>query len=201
VIYIIESLSNKLTAVIKKYNADIDEEKEEIINYGLNLAIYEIILVPLIFISAFIFGIFKYVLVFFTAYGILRFFTGGAHANSRIKCSLIYFAYLYGSVFLAKYIWPDNLILFAAVLLINILVIWFYAPGDTIEKPILSSKMKKRQKILSFCTLAIIFILAFIFRYYDITVHNILVLSTIPVVFSLSPLGYKVMKCKHSYEQ
>lgn len=93
----IETLSNKITSLIKGNLDEISDEKAEIINYGMQLIIYEIFVLIIIFALALISGLFKYVLISFVVYGSLRVFTGGAHARTRLECTTTYILTLFGA--------------------------------------------------------------------------------------------------------
>jgi len=196
----IDMLSLKLTNIIKNNLGDITEEKAEEINYGLNIIIYEfivyVVLIPIMIIS----GLFKYCITYITIYGILRIFTGGAHAKTRLGCFLTYSISLFGICYLSKFIPAINLTFTIIVFLAGIFVFYIYAPGDTIEKPILSKKQIKKMKFLSIMLLLYIFIITMIIRHFNQTLYNVIIFTIIEVVFFLTPIGYKLYGCKLSWE-
>lgn len=196
----IDSLSNKITSLIKNNLPDISNEKEEIINYGMNIFIYQTLLLLLIFSLALVTGLFKYIFIFFIVYALLRAFTGGAHSNTRIKCATTYIFISFGTVLLSKHIWADSFLPAILLLLINLIIIWMYAPGDTIERPVLSKRVIKRQKTLSLLIMIAISAAAIITWHYDKAVYNIILISSETVIFLLTPYGYKLLKCRHSFE-
>ncbi len=192
----IDALSKKLTDLIKENVEGITPEKEDIINYGIKLAVYEIMVSITIFLVALVLGVFKYFLVAFTVYGVLRLFEGGAHAGSRTKCFLTYIVTIFGIIFISKYIWMDSLCYSVPVFILNVYIAYVYAPGDTAEKPLLRKKVKFRLKAISLILTILIYATACILWHFDKTIFNVILLSTIPVTFLLSPMGYKLARCK-----
>lgn len=193
----IDALSERITLLIKKYVKDISEEKAEVINYGLNLALYELFLILIFVPLSILLGMFKYVLISALVYGILRVFAGGPHARSRTECTIVYFTILFGCSLTAKYLWAESIVLSVFIFLINLVILFVYAPGDTEEKPILSKKMRVRLKISSVFLVMVIFILSIVVWKYDKTIYNVIILSTVPVTILLTPIGYSLFKCKH----
>ena len=196
----IDAISRKLTQAIKQNVNDVTIEKEEIIEYGIKIAIYEVIVVSSLIALSLALGIVKYFLIYFCNFGILRVSTGGAHMKSRLVCFITYLLVMLGIVYLSIYLPINNLWIAIPVFFVNIMTVLVYAPGDTSEKPIINKRIRKRLKLVSVVTLVIYFGLALIVWTFDKTVYSIIVLSTIYVTFLLSPTGYKASGCRHSYD-
>ena len=196
----IDMLSLKLTNLIKDNLPDISDEKAEEINYGLNIIIYDvfmyIVLVPLMILS----GLLKYCLAYTIIYGILRIFTGGCHAKTRIICFLTYSSSLFGICYLSKFIPPINHIFTIIIFIAGIVTFYIYAPGDTSEKPIISKKQIVKMKFMSIMLLIYIFIITMLASHFDKILYNVIILTVAEVIFFLSPIGYKIYSCKHSWE-
>lgn len=192
----IDGISNKLTSLIKENIEGITPEKEEIINYGIKIAIYEIMVSITIFFIALVLGVFKYFIFAFIVYGILRIFEGGAHADSRIKCFFTYLVTIFGIIFISKYLPIDNIFYSVPVFIVNFYVAYVYAPGDSAQKPILRKKLKIRLKVISLILTVLVYIAACILWRYDKTAFNVVLLSTVPVTLLLSPIGYKLAGCQ-----
>lgn len=196
----IDALSNKLTSLIKENVSDISPEKEEIINYGIKIIFFEIITLLIMFSIAIVSGLFKYIFISYLVYSSLRVTAGGAHSRSRIECTIINLFILFGTVFLSHKLWADSCYPSIVVLIANLIILYIYAPGDTAEKPILSHKMKKRLKTASILHMLILFIIAIIIWHFDKIIYNIIIITTIPVMFFLTRPGYNVLRCKHGLE-
>lgn len=194
----IDSISNKVTALIKR-NSDISEEKAEIINYGINIFIYEVLIILAIFSLAILSGCFKYVLASFLVYGILRTFAGGAHAHTRTQCIFTYTIIISSVILISKYLWANSFLPSIAIFIVNIIILIKFAPGDTVQKPFLSKKLKLRLKILSILTMIIVYSIAIIVWHSDRFLYNVIILSTLPVIFLLHPIGYKALKCQQGH--
>lgn len=192
----IDTFSEKLTSAIKANVKGVSEEKAEIINYGINLLIYDIVVFTLVFSASLLLGIFNYVLASVAVIAMLRLYAGGAHTRSRLQCFFVYILTIFGIVYLAKSVQLPSLWVSTPVFLLGLGLLWLYAPGDTEEKPILSKKLIKRQRIVSFAALLLVWAASLVFWRFDLIVHTVIVLSVIPVLFLLSPLGYRACKCK-----
>lgn len=137
----IDTFSRKITDLIKDSIDGITPEKEEIIDYGLKIAVYESLILIFEFSVAIFLGVFKYFLVAFTIYGLLRIVEGGAHMNSRIKCFISYCITIFGIIFLSKHVRIGSFYCSIPLFIINFCMAYIYAPGDTLEKPILRKRI------------------------------------------------------------
>jgi len=98
---LLKKLCENITNVIKERVKDIDDEKAEIINYGLYLWIADIIKLAIIFTAACLLRVFKLAVVFVVCFGLLRIFAGGSHAKTFWGCLLTNSAITFGSVYLS----------------------------------------------------------------------------------------------------
>ena len=91
----IDKFCEYLTNKIRKENPEIDDERAEIIKYGLQLMVGE---VPKFFIMAAIawaLGIFKWTLVCFALMLPYRKFSGGFHLKTHLGCIIRNVTYVY----------------------------------------------------------------------------------------------------------
>lgn len=198
VILVIDALSDKITGMIKQNVKGISEEKEEIVNYGLNILIYQTAFTAGIFILALLVGLFKYVLASLVVYAFLRVFAGGAHARTRVQCSVSNLIILFVPALASKYIWAGSYWPAVFVLAVNLVAIYIYAPGDTEERPIISKRIRMRQKVVSLLLAAAIFAISVVAWHYDRRLYNVITITTLFPSFLLTPVGYKLFKCKQS---
>ena len=194
----IDTFSKKIVDMIKESVEGITPEKGEIIEYGIKIAIYEIIVIIIVFSLAIFLGVFRYFFVAFMFYGLLRIVEGGAHMNSRVKCFVTYVTIMFGIVIISKHILIDSPVYSIPIFVIIFFTAYIYAPGDTLEKPILRKKDKFRLKVLSLVLIFLSFVVCCIVWYYDRVYFNIILMITIYVAFLLSPIGYKLSGCKRS---
>ena len=100
----IEKLCNKLTKKIRNKMPEIDDERAEIIMYGLQNIIGELPKGIIILLISYFLGIFKLTLMAVLIVAPYRCFSGGVHMKTHIGC-IIYTLILYsGSALLGKYI-------------------------------------------------------------------------------------------------
>lgn len=196
----VEAISNKLTNLIKMNISDINDEKAEIINYGIQSMISEIYKTIIILFAAWIFGILKLILIAIAAFGIYRTFAGGAHARTQTVCLISNSLVFFSIVGISKYLNINSVYFLVPILMFNILIIYFYAPADVEEKPILSKKLRHSLKIKSYIVMFSIFIAA-TFMISNQVISNILIISTFYESLTLLPISYKIMGCARSHQK
>ena len=131
----------------------MDDEKAEIILYGIQLIVGEIPKIFLLFILSFILGIGWYVLFAFIALMPYKGVSGGFHLKSHLGCIIGTCLFYYGNVYLSQFIVMDTVtkyIVTAVVFLFGIAMVTLYAPADTENLPILTKKERRTKKALSY---------------------------------------------------
>ncbi|HEY9062744.1 MAG TPA: accessory gene regulator B family protein [Pseudobacteroides sp.] len=194
----IEYLCVKIVDFLKGSMDGIDSDKEETLKYGLDILIYNALLLAFFFMLAALLGVIKPVVVSLSVYGSLRIAAGGAHAKTRTSCFVISNLTFFGAVFMAKYLVITSFIPAIIIFFINILAMVAYAPGDTFEKPIISKRIKYCRKLASGAVA--VAVLAISFKVYDLdmVLYSVILFSNIPFILLLTPLGYKLLGCLHS---
>lgn len=84
-----EKFLNNSISKIKKKNPNFSEEKLEEIAYGLEAIYLTVTKIVIIFILAFILGIFKDMLIIMIFYNIIRTTAFGMHAKKSSHCLII----------------------------------------------------------------------------------------------------------------
>jgi len=191
----IEALSIKIANLIKSNIGGVDEEKEEVLIYGLDIIIYNSFLLVFFFLSALILGILKFVAISFVVYGSLRIAAGGAHARTRTLCFIISLITFFGPILISNLFLISSTIPAFIIFIANILAIIIYAPADTLEKPIISKKIRFYRKLSSLAIVVIIFLIALSVHNNDKVIYNVILFSDIPFLLLLTPLGYKLLGC------
>lgn len=185
---ICEKITEKIANTVGTYSAD----ELEVINYGLMIFVSTIFKLSVIMLIAAFLGILKPVLVAFFAFGILRTFAGGMHAKTSLQCLismiLIYLAIVYGATYI-----PINTFYKSVLFLIGFILIFFYAPADTAEKPILNEKQKK---ILRFCALITITLLYITSLLTPETLSNTITFAAFMECITITPAAYYITKSK-----
>lgn len=197
----IDKICAKLTQKIRKEMPEIDDERAEIIMYGLQIIIGEIPKGIIILVIAYFLGIFKLTLISVLIVAPYRCVSGGVHMKTHIGC-IIYTLLLYsGSALLGKY-----LILEGSTKLIVGLTIWIfcmtmiklYAPADTENVPILRKKERLQKQILSYIILTVEFIIAIFIP--NTTISGIIIFGDFIQTLTITRLAYNITKNKYGHE-
>ena len=197
----IEKICNNLTKKIRKEMPDIDDERAEIINYGLQLVIGEIPKILLLILISWALGVLKLTLLALVLILPYRTVSGGVHLKTHIGCIIATTIMYTGNAFLSQYlIWSNNFIKYVAVFLIwgiSMIMIKKYAPADTQDVPILRKKERKIKKILSFIFMTLTLIIALTIR--NNIISNLLIIGVAFQTITITQFIYKLTKNKYGY--
>lgn len=198
----IKKICNFLTKKIQEANPEIDDEKAEIINYGLQNLIGE---VPKFFILlgiAYLLGIWKLAIITFFIMLPYRAASGGFHLHSHLGCIIGTTLMYCGTALLSQNINlnPEYIkyILVAFVWIFGLIMIKLYAPADTENVPILSKKERKKKRIQSYILLTINLVLAILIK--NNTISNVFIFGTLIQTLTITRLAYTLTKNKYGYE-
>lgn len=197
----IDKICTFLTKKIQKEMPDVDEERAEVINYGLQNIIGEIPKIFLIFLISWILGILKEVLFMFIILLPYRGASGGFHLKTHVGCIVGTSLFYCGIAFLSKNIILGEavkLMLIACGWVIGMIMIKLYAPADTENVPILSKKDRKKKKIMSYLFFTMGMVASLLIK--DSVISNILIFSNLVQTFNITKLAYKITKNKYGYE-
>lgn len=191
-----------LTHKIQEEMPEINNERAEIIDYGLHLIIGELPKNFIILGIAYILGIFKLTLLTVILLLPYRTVSGGFHLKTHLGCiigtTLIYCGIAKISCYIIFYNQILKYIITLSVWIFGVIMIHLYAPADTENVPILSQKERKNKKILSYIFLSIALIASCIIQ--NRIISNILLLSHIAQTICITKLAYKITKNKYGYE-
>lgn len=198
----IDKICENLTNKIQKKMPEINDERAQIIKYGLQLMIGEIPKFILLIAMAIISKIGWLVIFAYITMLPYKIVAGGFHLKTHIGCTIGTFIVYFGNVLISK-----NLILQPAYLKyiiagliwgISLIMISLYAPADTVNAPILRKKERKLKKILSYIFATITLLVAMLIK--DNTLSNILLINVLLESISISRLAYKITKNEYGYE-
>lgn len=179
--YCIKSIKNKYP--------DYDNDKIEIINYGLESLYLTFSKVILIVALSVILGIFKNVVLLLLFYNIIRFTAFGLHAKKSWHCLLISSTLFIGGVYICEYLYLPFIV--KIILSLScILLVAKYAPADTEKRPLINKKRRKKYKILSVLSSGIFAILIVIFN--ENIISNYLLFGLIWATLMILPISYKL---------
>ena len=175
--------------VVKNKYPEYDEDKLEIINYGLESIYLTFTKIIIIFVLAIILNIWKEVLLLLAFYNLIRVSAFGMHAKKSIHCLMISLTLFIGGVYLCRYL-VIPLILKVVLSIICIILIAKYAPADTEKRPIINKKLRKKYKIISVIISGIFAISIVLLS--DKNISNYLLLGMIEATIMLLPITYKI---------
>jgi accessory gene regulator B len=190
-----------LTNKIRKEMPEIDDERAEVINYGLQNIIGEI---PKIFITlgiAYLLGIFKLTLITFLVIMPYRSFSGGFHLKTHLGCIICTTIFYCGIAFASKYIVLEQTIKYILIFLVwifGMFMVKLYAPADTENVPILRKKDRRKKQILSYIALSVGLIVASFVPSNELA--NILIFGNLVQTLFITKFVYKITNNKYGYE-
>ena len=197
----IDKICEILTNKIRKEMPEIDDERAEIIMYGLQNIIGELPKGIIILLIAYFLGIFKLTLISLLIIAPYRCFSGGVHMKTHIGC-IVYTLTLYsGSALLGKYISIDGItkyVLAFSVWTFCMIMLKMYAPADTENVPILRKKERKQKQIFSYIILTVEFIIAVIIK--DTTISGIIIFGDFIQTLTITRIVYQITNNKYGHE-
>lgn len=197
----IDKICTFLTNRIRKEMPEIDDEKAEVINYGLQNIVGEI---PKVFIMlgiAYLLGIFKWALFTFVALFPYKGASGGVHLKTHLGCIIFTTLFYCGIPFVSQYlVIPENIkyIITVCIWVFGIIMIKLYAPADTEDVPILDKKVRRKKQIVSYITFTIGLVVAILIK--DNMISNILILANLFQTITITKFIYKITHSKYGYE-
>ena len=197
----IDTICTFLTNRIRKEMPEIDDERAEVINYGLQNIVGEIPKIFLLFIIAYILGMLKEVLFMFVVLLPYRGASGGFHLKTHLGCILGTTAFYCGTVFLSQHVILDDItkyILIGISWIFGMFMIKLYAPADTENVPILSKNDRKKKQIIAYIAYSIGLIAALLIQ--DNVISNIVLFGNLLQTLTITKLAYRLTKNKYGYE-
>lgn len=197
----VDKICDKIMNRIKAKMPEVDEERAEVIRYGLELMIGEVPKFIILLIISAILGVFNYTIISLLAVSMYRVASGGVHLKTHLGCTLgTTFMYL-GNVFISKLIVFPNfiteLIVIIFVYIFSIIMISLYAPADTENVPILRKKDRKKKKIMSYIIVTILMVLSVFIK--NPVIKNIFIIGTLIQSITISKFIYKIFNVKSGY--
>ena len=199
----VDEICNRLTLRIKKEIPDVDDERAEIIQYGLEVIIGE---TPKLFILlgiSILLNIWQLALISFIVIGIYRGTSGGFHLKTHIGCIISTLTMYLGNVFLSKYCIIEPMyikyIITFGIWVFSLIMIKLYAPADTENVPIISKKERKRKKILSYIIMTVFLISSVFIK--DQVISNLFIYGVLIQTLTITRMAYKITHNKYGHEE
>ena len=198
----IEKLCNKLTKKIQNKMPEVDDERAEVINYGLQLVLGEIPKTFIIVAIAYVLGVLELTILALLLIMPYRTFSGGVHLKTHTGCIIGTSLFYVGTALLSKYIVLAQYvkyILIAITWIFSMIMIKLYAPADTEAVPILRKKDRDLKRKLSYLTMTLTLVVAIFIK--DCTTVNLLIFGTSFQTLMITKLIYKLTNNKYGYEE
>ena len=197
----IDKVCQYLTNRIRKEMPEIDDERAEVIMYGLQVIIGELPKGLLILFIAYFFGILKFTAIAILIIAPFRCFSGGTHMRTHIGC-IISTSILY----MIPAILSQHFILTGIIKNIMAVIVWvfgmfmvkLYAPADTENVPILSKKERKQKQIFSYIILSVEIIIAILIN--NATISGIIIFGDFIQTLTITRLAYNLTKNRYGHE-
>lgn len=194
-------LKLNLTRLIASYlreKLNLNPEEEAIALYGLQNLIYSITNLFLICFIGWVFGCFRTTLVATLSAGLLRLFSGGAHAKSPVTCALVgmIVALCLGKAALIIAPLFSSTSLLMAILtcaVVSLIFILVLAPVDSPAKPVTSLVYKQRMRFLSVLTVILVTALQILLILWNKNMADIVLsisMGNLWQIFTLTKLGH-----------
>ena len=197
----IDKICAYLTKKIRKEMPEIDDERAEIIMYGLQNIIGELPKGIIIYAIAYVLGIFKLTLISTLVIAPYRCVSGGIHMKTHIGCIITSFLLYSLPALFGKYVVIGENIKYILALIVwgfGIIMIRLYAPADTENLPILRKKERKQKQIFSYIILSIEIIIAIIVK--DYTISEIIILGDFIQTLTITRIAYNITRSKYGHE-
>ena len=197
----VDKICEYLTKRIRKQMPEIDDEKAEVINYGIHLIVGEI---PKTFIFIALAGLLGVLKEFFITMLVIfpyRTFSGGFHLKTHFGCILITSLMYCGTAYVSQFQLFNNetkYILIPIVWIFGMAMCKLYAPADTENVPILRKRDRRLKQILSYITLTITLIVGVIIN--DYVISNIILIGIFIQSITITKIAYKLTNNKYGYE-
>ena len=197
----IDKITQTLTNRIRKEMPDVDDERAEVINYGLQILLGEVPKIFIMLLIAYLLGVFKLSLITFLILMPYRGASGGFHLKTHIGCIISTTTFYCGIAFLSQSIILDDItkyFLAIAVGVFGIIMIKLYAPADTEDVPIISKKVRKQKQVLSYISFIIGLVIAVCIK--NNVISNIIIFGYFVQTCMITRLAYKITNNKYGYE-
>lgn len=198
----IDNICTYLTNRMKLKMPEIDQERLEILDYGLHLIIGEIPKIGIMIILACLLGVGELTALTFLLLLPYRMFSGGFHLKTHIGCILGTTTFYSGIALCAKYIMLPNIVKYIGIVILAILGFWMitkYAPADTENAPIISKAERKKKKIVSYITFGISLLVCLCIP--STIISNILLFGLFVQSICISRFAYRITNSKYGFEE
>lgn len=176
-------------------NKQYTQDEIDIMAYGLETIYLTVTKLVVIFLTAYVLGIFKEMILLLLTYNVIRSQAFGIHASKSIYCLISSLVMFIGGALICKYCVIPFEIMVSIAIVCNVCLL-LYAPADTHKRPLVNAKKRKRFKFVSFTFGIIYTILIILFRDYSIV--NYLLFGMIEAIIMILPITYKIFNLPYN---
>ena len=197
----VDKICDYLTNKIRKQMPEVDDQRAEIINYGIHLVVGEIPKTFIFVAIAAILGVLKEFFITMLVIFPYRAFSGGVHLKTHIGCIMATSLMYCGTAYVSQFqLFGNNIkyILIPLVWIFGMIMCKLYAPADTENVPILRKKDRRIKQILSYITLTTTLVIGALIK--DYVVSNIIIFGMFIQTIMITKLVYKITNNKYGYE-
>ena len=197
----IDKFCEYLTNRIRKEMPEIDDERAEIIMYGLQNIIGELPKGIIILIISYLFGILKLTLISMLIIIPYRSFSGGVHVKTHIGCIINTFVLYAGPAILAKFFVLQGISKYIITFIVwafCMTMLKLYAPADTENVPILRKQERRQKQIFSYIILTVEIIIALVINNPFLT--SVIIIGDLIQTLTITRLAYNLADSKYGHE-
>lgn len=176
-------------------NKQYTQDEIDIMAYGLETIYLTVTKLVVIFLTAYVLGIFKEMILLLLTYNVIRSQAFGIHASKSIYCLISSLVMFIGGALICKYCVIPFEIMVSIAIVCNVCLL-LYAPADTHKRPLVNAKKRKRFKFVSFTFGIVYTTLIILFRDYSIV--NYLLFGMIEAIIMILPITYKIFNLPYN---
>lgn len=197
----VDKICDYLTNKIRNSMPEVDDERAEIINYGIHLLVGEIPKTFIFIAISAILGILKEFFITMLVIFPYRTVSGGFHLKTHLGCIVVTSLMYCGTAYISQFqLFSNNIkfILIPFIWIFGMTMCKLYAPADTENVPILRKKDRKIKQILSYVILTITLIIGIFIN--DYVISNIIILGMFAQSITITRFAYKLTNNRYGYE-
>lgn len=197
----VDKICDYLTNKIRKQMPEVDDERAEIINFGMHLVLGEVPKTFVFILVAIILGVLKEFFITMIVIIPYRAVSGGFHLKTHLGCIVATSIIYCGTAYVGQYQLFSNdikYILIPLVWIFGMIMCKLYAPADTENIPILRKKERKIKQILSYIILTITLVIGLLVDNYVIS--NIIIIGMFIQSITITRIAYKLTNNKYGHE-
>lgn len=190
----IKYLSERIATCVCKNDEDADVE---VVAYGFDIFLQEAGVILLALLLALPFGLLLPVAVSIVAYKLLRRYAGGTHAAHRIACMITSILVAFGpALVFARTSLRIPLPVLAALCVLDLILLYRYAPADTDTRPVRNPDTRRRMRLIALVTMAAYTVVALALNFWRPDYASLLVTIATAVCCTTHPAAYRLYGCQ-----